>query len=54
MKGDYVPGSDADLLVILEADPRPFTERIPEFRRWFFGNGSLEGLTLAQFQSMAR
>ena len=35
MKGDYVPGSDADVLVILEADSRPFMERSPEFRRWF-------------------
>ena len=35
MKGNYVPGSDADVLVILEVDPRPFMERIPEFRRWF-------------------
>jgi predicted nucleotidyltransferase len=35
VKGDYVPGSDADVLVILEVDPRPFMERIPEFRRWF-------------------
>ena len=26
---------DADVLVILEVDPRPFMERIPEFRRWF-------------------
>lgn len=35
VKGDYVPGSDADVLVILETDPRPFMDRIPEFRRWF-------------------
>lgn len=37
VKGDYVPGSDADVLVILEADPRPFMDRIPEFHRWFAG-----------------
>ena len=36
-KGDYVPGSDADGLVILEAGTRSFMERIPEFRRWFAG-----------------
>lgn len=35
VKGDYVPGSDADVLVILEAHPRAFMERIPEFRRRF-------------------
>jgi predicted nucleotidyltransferase len=35
VKGDYVPGSDADVLVILEVDPRPFMERIPEFHRRF-------------------
>jgi len=35
VRGDYVPGSDADVLVILEADPRPFMERILEFGRWF-------------------
>jgi predicted nucleotidyltransferase len=35
VKGDYVPGSDADVLVILETDPRPFMERILEFGRWF-------------------
>jgi predicted nucleotidyltransferase len=35
VKGDYVPGSDADVLVILDVDSRPFTERIPEFRCWF-------------------
>jgi len=36
-KGDYVPGSDADVLVILEGDSRSFMERIPEFRRCFAG-----------------
>ena len=35
VRGDYVPGSDADVLVILEADPRVFMDRIPEFHRWF-------------------
>lgn len=35
VKGDYVPGSDADVLIILEADPRPFMDRIPEFSRYF-------------------
>jgi predicted nucleotidyltransferase len=35
VKGGYVLGSDADVLVILEVDPRPFMERIPEFRRRF-------------------
>lgn len=37
-KGDYVPGSDADILLILEADPRPFLQRIPEFRRHFLNS----------------
>ena len=35
VKGDYVPGSDADVLVVLQADPRPFFDRIPEFLRYF-------------------
>lgn len=35
VKGDYVPGSDADVLVVLQADPRPFLDRTPEFRRHF-------------------
>lgn len=35
VKGDYVPGSDADVLVIPETDARPFMDRIPEFHRWF-------------------
>jgi predicted nucleotidyltransferase len=35
VKGDYVPGSDADVLVILETDPSPFMDRIMEFGRWF-------------------
>lgn len=35
VRGDYVPGSDADVLVILEEDSRPFVARIPGFRRSF-------------------
>ena len=34
-RGDYVPGSDADVLVILDADSRPFMDRIPEFCQYF-------------------
>ena len=36
-KGDFVPGSDAGVLIILEADTKSFMERVPEFRRWFAG-----------------
>lgn len=36
-KGDFVPGSDAGVLIILEGDAKSFMERVPEFRRWFAG-----------------
>jgi predicted nucleotidyltransferase len=39
VRGDYGPGSDADLLVILAADTRRFVDRIPEFLRHFSGLG---------------
>ena len=39
VRGNYGPGSDADLLVILEADPRRFVDRIPEFLEQFGGLG---------------
>jgi predicted nucleotidyltransferase len=39
VRGDYGPGSDADLLVILAADARRFVDRIPEFLRHFSGLG---------------
>lgn len=29
--GRYVPGSDADLLIVLSADDRPFLDRVPHF-----------------------
>jgi predicted nucleotidyltransferase len=38
-RGNYGPGSDADLLVILEADARRFIDRIPEFLEPFSGLG---------------
>jgi predicted nucleotidyltransferase len=38
-KGNYAPGSDADLLLILESDPRRFVDRIPEFLEHFGGLG---------------
>lgn len=34
-RGDYAPGSDADLLVVLKADERRFIDRIPDYLRQF-------------------
>jgi predicted nucleotidyltransferase len=34
-KGNYGPGSDADVLIVLQEDERPLLDRIPEFLRWF-------------------
>jgi predicted nucleotidyltransferase len=39
VRGNYGPGSDADLLVILEADARRFVDRMPEFLEHFGGLG---------------
>lgn len=39
VRGNYGPGSDADLLVILKADTRRFVDRIPEFLEHFSGLG---------------
>lgn len=39
VSGRYAPGSDADVLVILEHDPRRFIDRIPEFLERFSGLG---------------
>lgn len=39
IRGNYSPGSDADLLVILESDSRRFVDRIPEFLAHFSGLG---------------
>lgn len=39
VKGNYCPGSDADLLVILQEDNRRFIDRISEFLLWFSGLG---------------
>lgn len=34
-RGNYAPGSDADLLLVLDSDERPFLGRIPPFLRLF-------------------
>jgi len=34
-KGNYSPGSDADLYVLLKDDSRRFTDRIPEFLDYY-------------------
>ena len=34
-KGTYVPGSDADIVVVLKEDKRRIIDRIPEFARPF-------------------
>jgi len=31
VRGDFVPGSDLDLLIILEHSDRPFLDRIPQY-----------------------
>jgi predicted nucleotidyltransferase len=35
VKGTYVPGSDADILIVLNEDNRRFIDRMPEFLRFF-------------------
>lgn len=39
VRGNYAPGSDADIYILLEDDPRRFTDRIPEFLDHFSGVG---------------
>ncbi|GIX49476.1 MAG: nucleotidyltransferase [Candidatus Tectimicrobiota bacterium] len=39
VRGNFCPGSDADLLIVLEDDPRRFIDRIPEFLAHFGGLG---------------
>lgn len=34
-RGNYAPGSDADVLIILREDSRSFVDRIPEFLTYF-------------------
>jgi len=34
-KGDYVPGSDADVLIVLKNDARRMIDRIPEYLNYF-------------------
>lgn len=55
VRGNYGPGSDADLLVILEADARRFVDRIPEFLEHFSGLGIAVDVfpyTVAEIQTM--
>lgn len=35
-RGNYAPGSDADVLIILREDARPMLDRIPDFLRRFW------------------
>jgi predicted nucleotidyltransferase len=39
VRGDYGPGKDADLLVMLAADARWFVDCLPEYLRHFSGLG---------------
>jgi predicted nucleotidyltransferase len=39
VRGNYGPGSDADLLLLLERDSRRFVARLPEFLEAFGGLG---------------
>jgi glucose/arabinose dehydrogenase/predicted nucleotidyltransferase len=55
VRGDYAPGSDADLLAILEADPRRLVDRIPELLEGFGGLGSAVDVfpyTAAEIEAM--
>ena len=36
-RGNYAPGSDADIYILLKNDPRRFVDRIPEFLEQFCG-----------------
>ena len=38
-RGDYAPGSDADVYILLKEDSRRFVDRIPEFLKHFSGAG---------------
>ncbi len=38
-RGNYAPGSDADIYILLKEDSRRFMDRIPEFLRHFSGAG---------------
>ncbi|MFH1942031.1 MAG: nucleotidyltransferase domain-containing protein [bacterium] len=35
VRGDYVPGSDADILIVLKHDERRMIDRIPEYLDFF-------------------
>jgi predicted nucleotidyltransferase len=35
VRGNYAPGSDADLFILLKSHPRRWMDRIPEFLRLF-------------------
>ena len=37
VRGNYAPGSDADLYILLKEDDRRFADRIPEFLSHFSG-----------------
>jgi predicted nucleotidyltransferase len=39
VRGDYAPGSDADVYILLKNDSRRWMDRIPEFLRHFSGVG---------------
>jgi len=39
VRGNYAPGSDADILILLRKDSRRFLDRIPEFLEEFSGVG---------------
>ena len=38
-RGNYAPGSDADIYILLKDDPRRFVDRIPEFLSHFSAAG---------------
>jgi predicted nucleotidyltransferase len=55
VQGTYGPASDADILVILETDPRRFVDRIPAFLEHFSGLGisvDVFPYTVAELETM--
>lgn len=54
-RGNYAPGSDADLYILLKDDPRRFIDRIPEFLSHFSAAGlavEIFPYTLAEMAKM--
>jgi predicted nucleotidyltransferase len=56
VRGNYAPGSDADIYILLKKDTRKITDRIPEFLDHFSGIGvavEVFPYTVAEIAQMA-